>query len=99
VLTGGPKPVVWDGSRWRVMSVASRAFGVMGPVSCLSATACVAIVFNYPGDGAPGDSATSVRWNGTTWSALEPSPPREIYDPGSDMSCASLRACVVVLST
>jgi hypothetical protein len=101
VLTGGQKPVVWDGSRWLVMSVARKASGIMGPVSCLSATACIAIVFNFSADGAPGNSAVSVRWNGRTWSALAPIPPGEIYDHSvsADVSCASLRACVVVLST
>jgi hypothetical protein len=73
----------------------------MGPVSCLSATACVAIVFNYPKDGAQGDSATLVRWNGRTWSALAPIPPGEIYDVSgfADVSCTSIRACVVMLPT
>lgn len=101
VLTGGQKPVVWDGSRWLVMSVARKASGITGPVSCLSPTACMAIVFNISNDGAPGNSAASVRWNGRTWSVLAPIPPGEIYDhsASADVSCASLHACVVVLST
>ena len=92
---------IWNGSRWLVMSVARKASGITGPVSCLSPTACMAIVFNISNDGAPGNSAASVRWNGRTWSVLAPIPPGEIYDnsASADVSCASLHACVVVLST
>ena len=73
----------------------------MGPVSCVSATACLAIVFNYSNGGAPGDSATSVRWNGRTWSEVAPIPPGEIYNlvGVADLSCASMRACVTMLAT
>jgi hypothetical protein len=101
VLTGGQKPLAWRGSRWRVMPVARKASGEMGPVSCLSATACLAIVFNSPNAEVAGDAATLVRWNGRTWSEVAPIPLGQAYNflgISNDLSCASMRACITLLA-
>ena len=103
VLTGGSQPVAWNGSRWSVMRVARGAFSYMGPVSCVSASACVAIAFKRSSVGS--SPVASERWNGKMWSVMAASIPdgssllEASPGPADALSCASMKACVAILPT
>ena len=94
----GSEPLIerWNGSTWSRQPV-PPAVGPIGPVSCTSRRACLAIGFRRPREGLP-----VVRWNGSRWRLLHARLPSRGFLTGSaegdvtGLSCTSMRACVAV---
>ncbi len=92
---GNGESEVWDGTKWTLKDW--QAPGDADAVSCVSATACVAVGDVVHGHEGPWASV----WNGKAW--LSQTPPR--ISPGYDtdaineldgVSCASASACLAV---
>jgi hypothetical protein len=85
----------WNGSAWSVQTVplpAGAVGGSLGGVSCVSATACVAVGDAFNPDNTA--SALAELWNGATWTA-------ELIPGGLNVylgavSCTSASACMSV---
>jgi hypothetical protein len=100
-----PTASQWNGAGWNSQNAATPAYADtdndgFATVSCVSASACVA-VGSYDDVMLPDDNSESLaeRWNGSTWAVL-PTPllgGRE----GSlgDISCVSASACLAVGET
>jgi hypothetical protein len=76
----------WNGKRWATATTPAAPGGQLDAVSCVSATACVAVGF--------GVGPLAERWNGTRWSIM-PTP----ADPNGELagvSCISASACTAV---
>jgi hypothetical protein len=95
----------WDGTAWSLMPGPNPAppgiLTVLGGVSCVSATSCVAV--GYHGAGPNHRAMTLIeRWDGATWSIV-PTPNRYV-GPNADnsfrgVSCASANDCFAVGSS
>jgi hypothetical protein len=88
----------WNGISWTPASLPAPG-GAVGAfseaVSCGSASDCVAVGGwkNSEGDEKP----LAVRWNGTSWSQINPSAPAGALDATlTDVSCASATKCAAV---
>lgn len=95
----------WDGARWRIEdpvqpSDADTDGDGLGAVSCVSATACLA-VGSYSDVELPDDNSETLaeKWNGSAWVILPA--PRFTRTEGtlSAISCASPSACMAVGET
>ena len=95
----------WDGARWRIEdavepSDADTDGDGLVAVSCVSASACVA-VGSYSDVELPDDNSETLaeKWNGSAWAILPT--PRFTGTEGtlSDISCTSARACLAVGET
>jgi hypothetical protein len=76
---------VWNGTVWKVQSTPATA-DTLGGVSCTSASACTAV-----------GSATSLFWNGTTWTAKKlPKPQRGTVPDLGSVDCTSGHTCTAV---
>jgi hypothetical protein len=99
--SGPPQDVatVWNGTRWTPTAVpipAGAKFATLTGVSCVHATACIA-VGSYPTDS--GQSPWSIEWDGHTWTTKTvPAPPASATTL-SAVSCVSSTACVAVGAT
>jgi hypothetical protein len=84
----------WDGSAWAIVPTphpaATRSVSLSG-VSCVSATACVAV--GKQDDGAGSFEPIAERWDGTSWT-LETMPAGVTELDG--VSCTSASACTAV---
>jgi hypothetical protein len=60
---------VWNGSAWTTQGAAQTAGlgGVLQHVSCVSATLCEAVGYDYYPTTANSDVAISEAWNGSSW--------------------------------
>jgi hypothetical protein len=85
----------WNGSSWSIVASPSpsRSHNVLGSVSCVSATACMAV----GGDFAIRSRSTALAesWNGTSWSVV-PSGSRAATSYLAGVSCVSATACTAV---
>ena len=93
-----PLAEAWNGSRWSIQDTPSPAGAVdsgLGPVSCTSASACIAV-------GGYSTSGHAVlfaeRWDGARWTVQAmPSPsPGTSFAVLSGLSCTSTTACTAV---
>jgi hypothetical protein len=86
----------WNGSRWAIQTAANPAGAEtteLSAVSCVSASACIAVGST---DGGP----LAERWNGKQWSIqTTPYPGNVESSTVTAVSCASPRACIAVGQT
>jgi hypothetical protein len=80
---------LWNGSAWTMSQPRLSADGVLSAVSCVSATACVAV-------GQKGRKPSAEIWNGSAWT-IPPAP--TVRGVLSAVSCTSAGACLAVGST
>ncbi|HUD37619.1 MAG TPA: hypothetical protein VMR14_12010 [Streptosporangiaceae bacterium] len=84
----------WNGAKWQIQATrkpAGAADGVLGGVSCTSATRCIAV-----GDGSTGTHAKALAevWNGAKW-AIAPTPDLPSgFTQLSAVSCPSSNSCM-----
>jgi hypothetical protein len=87
----------WNGSTWTPISTPSpydASQGGLVTVSCTATDACVAVGATKTKIGAS-SQAVADRWNGSTWTALEPPAPAGALRSGlSGVSCTSPTHCV-----
>jgi hypothetical protein len=77
---------VWNGTAWKVQSTPATADTDLGGVSCTAANACTAV-----------GTATSLLWNGTTWTAKKlPKPQRGTVPDLGSVDCTSGHTCTAV---
>ncbi len=88
----------WNGTRWSVVPSPSPENGpengnFLNSVSCVSASACTAVGYDYQSPNLQQTLAES--WNGTSWSVV-PSPDRPESDVLNGVSCSSATSCMAV---
>jgi hypothetical protein len=88
----------WDGSGWTIVSVplpAGSSSTLLEDVSCTSPTSCMAVGWQQEGSAR---KPFSVRWNGSSWSALTAPVPSDAKGATElrGISCASASACTAV---
>jgi uncharacterized repeat protein (TIGR01451 family) len=86
----------WNGTSWTIIPSPNSSpsqTNELSAVSCVSASACVAVGFY---ENAGSDYQTLVEsWNGSTWSIV-PSPNPTFFNYLDGVSCTSAMACVAV---
>jgi hypothetical protein len=93
-----PVGAVWDGTRWTAQHVPLPADvsggGSVGAISCVSATACVAV-------GSDTNDTAKVPlaevWNGTKWTVSRPRAPKASSNSAlSGVSCTAATSCIAI---
>jgi hypothetical protein len=97
--SSGPLAERWDGTSWSMQPTAAALPASLMSVSCASLTACTAVGGISSDQRLPATVAEG--WNGASWS-IQPTP-TPTPDPAgttplylTDVSCASLTACIAV---
>ena len=99
VTVGGLSAAAWNGTSWRKLPAAIKPKGstgpYLGPVSCVSATWCMAVGQYYtdPHESYGIDQAEV--WNGTAWTLLDP-PSGGANSTLTSVSCTSETNCVAL---
>ena len=82
----------WNGARWAIQATPNppQGGGILAGVSCVSASACIAV-------GASNAGILAERWNGTRW-RIQPAPaPAGAQSPFlNSVACTSPTACTAV---
>jgi hypothetical protein len=94
---GGPLAETWNGTTWKTVSVklpSGATGGILGRVSCVSASHCVAVGFFAKGNG--NQFALAETWNGRTWTPAQPPAPGGENTSLTGVSCKSATSCVAV---
>src|SRR6266702_1969068 len=96
-----PLAETWNGTSWSVQkppAPANAETAALVGISCVSATACVA-VGNYRTNAGINSTVDTLAetWNGTSWS-VQPTPTPTSPNPATltGVSCTSARACIAV---
>ena len=93
---GGPLAETWNGTTWRTVAVrlpSGATGGILGNVSCVTATRCVAVGFYDKGSS---QFALADVWNGATWTPAQPPAPGGQNTALSGVACRSAANCVAV---
>jgi hypothetical protein len=94
----------WNGTKWAIQATPNPSGDAnlgLGGVSCISASACIAVGSYFDMPEGPGGTLAE-RWNGTTWTSQPiPNPPGNDGDGYADgglgaVSCTSASACSAV---
>jgi hypothetical protein len=94
----------WNGTKWVIQATpnpSGDANLVLAGVSCISASACIAVGSYFDMPEGPGGTLAE-HWNGTTWTSQPiPNPPGNDGDGNADggvsgVSCTSASACTTV---
>ena len=104
--TGGGNPPLdfasaegWDGTSWATEPTPSLGVGydtVLSGVSCTTATACIAVGYDYYNQG-PQDAVLAEQWNGSGWANAGAAIPPTAYSSSlSGVSCPSAEDCIAV---
>jgi hypothetical protein len=98
VAVGSYGTEIWNGTRWRLVPMATPAGGQvisLDGVSCTSATACTAVGAYFSHNAGPLNLAET--WNGTAWRVqATPDPIPQGRNQLNSVSCTSPRSCTAV---
>jgi hypothetical protein len=98
VAVGSYGTEIWNGTRWRLVPMATPAGGQvvsLDGVSCTSATACTAAGSYFSQNAGPLSLAEA--WNGTAWRVqATPNPIPQGRNQLNSVSCTSPRSCTAV---
>ena len=91
----------WNGSSWQIQPIPTPTgptSSVLQGVSCTSASACVAVGYEFPNSGgSPPSLAFAEVWDGSSWQIQStPSPTGTTTSHLNGVSCTSATACTAV---
>jgi hypothetical protein len=91
----------WDGQAWTVVespSTGAGQYNALFGVTCLSASDCWAVGYDYDNDSGTGSSQTLVeRWDGTRWTVMaSDNAPGMLNNHLLSVTCASRSECWAV---
>jgi hypothetical protein len=79
----------WNGATWTVMPGSQVTNGVLGGISCVSVSFCVAV-------GSDDAGTVTLSWNGSTWTVDPTSTQKSEDDALGAVSCASATSCLAI---
>jgi len=85
----------WNGAKWKIEQTPGGPTATLRSVSCMSASACMAVGESTSATGV--QVAFAVSWNGKRWTDSEATAPAGRVSPQlSGVSCTSSKSCIAV---